>query len=71
MKMPKKPTFEHVLKLIENLDIPYDRGFDTEELMVASFRAGIVLAAKLARAGGDSTFSDALISIAAIEDDDA
>lgn len=45
--MSKDITCDKVMEDIHNLKVPYDNGFDTEEWMIASYKAGLLRAARM------------------------
>ena len=68
--MDKDLTWEQVLEHIKESGVPYDPGFDTEELMVASFKSGIMLASQLMSSAGQDASADMLVIAANIKEDD-
>jgi len=70
MSNDMKITYDKILTCIKETGVPYDSGFDTEEHMVASFKAGLMLASKLVRASGNQGLGDMLEEAADIKDED-
>ena len=69
MSNDNKITYDRVLTCIKETGVPYDPGFDTEEHMVASFKAGLMLASKMVRALGNQGLGDTLEEAADIKDE--